>query len=183
VAAAYRGSYLGASVATARAGNVIGGGDWAVDRVVPDVLRALERSKPVALRHPEAVRPWQHVLDPLHGYLLLAERLLDSPAEAPAALNFGPDDESCSVAELVERLTDGFGGRPGWRRDEAAQTVPETAELRLDASRARAELGWSPVLGLDDAVRWTVDWHRGQTGGEDVRALMLAQVAAFEERL
>jgi CDP-glucose 4,6-dehydratase len=183
VAAAYRGSYLG-GVATARAGNVVGGGDWAVDRVVPDVLRALERSEPVALRHPEAVRPWQHVLDPLHGYLLLAERLVDAPADAPAALNFGPDaGESCSVAELVERLSDGFGGRPGWRRDERPQAVPETAELRLDASRARAELGWAPTLRLDDTVRWTVDWHRGRTAGTDVRTLTLAQIAAYEERL
>jgi CDP-glucose 4,6-dehydratase len=145
------------------------------------VLRALDRSEPVELRHPEAIRPWQHVLDPLHGYLLLAERLLDAPLEAPAALNFGPDPgESCSVAELVDRLTDGFGGRPGWRRDEAAQEVPETAELRLDASRAREELGWAPLLGLDEAVQWTVDWHRG---GGDARELTLGQIAAYEERL
>jgi CDP-glucose 4,6-dehydratase len=187
VAAGYRRSYYtpaGIGLATARAGNVIGGGDWAVDRVVPDVLRALERSEPVALRHPDAIRPWQHVLDPLHGYLLLAERLLDSPTEAPAALNFGPDPgESCSVAELVDRLTDGFGGQPGWRRDEDAQEVPETAELRLDASRARAELGWSPALGLEEAVQWTVDWHREHASGADVRDLTLDQIAAYEERL
>jgi CDP-glucose 4,6-dehydratase len=182
VAAAYRRCYLDARVATARAGNVIGGGDWAVDRLVPDVLRALDRSESVVLRHPEAVRPWQHVLDPLHGYLLLAERLLDSSAEAPAALNFGPED-SCSVSELVDRLSDGFGGRPGWRRDEEAQVVPETAELRLDASRARAELGWSSLLGLGEAVDWTVDWHRRQSAGEDARQLTLGQIAAYEERL
>jgi CDP-glucose 4,6-dehydratase len=184
VAAAYRHSYLDGRVATARAGNVIGGGDWAVDRLVPDVLRALERSEPVALRHPDAVRPWQHVLDPLYGYLLLAERLLSEPARAPAVLNFGPDpDESCSVASLVERLSAGFGGRPGWRRDEDAQVVPETAELRLDASRARAELGWAPALGLDDALEWTVDWHNSQGEGVDVRALTLGQIAAYQERL
>ena len=184
VAAAYRHSYLAGRVATARAGNVIGGGDWAVDRLVPDVVRALERSEPVALRHPQAVRPWQHVLDPLHGYLLLAERLLDSAEQAPAALNFGPDpDEACSVSSLVERLSHGFGGRPGWRLAEDGQGVPETAELRLDASRARAELGWAPALGLDEAVKWTVDWHRSHDQGDDVRALTLRQVAAYEERL
>jgi CDP-glucose 4,6-dehydratase len=181
VAAAYRRSYLAGRVVTARAGNVIGGGDWAVDRLVPDVLRALERSEPVLLRHPEAARPWQHVLDPLHGYLLLAE-LLDSAAETPEALNFGPED-SCSVSELVDQLSDGFGGRPGWRRGEEAQLVPETAELRLDASRARAELGWSPLLHLDEAVDWTVDWHRRQSAGEAARQLTLEQIAAYEERL
>jgi CDP-glucose 4,6-dehydratase len=183
VAAAYRHGYLDGRVATARAGNVIGGGDWAVDRIVPDVLHALERGEPVALRHPEAVRPWQHVLDPLHGYLLLAERLLDESCQAPAALNFGPEpDESCSVASLVERLSGGFGG-PGWRRDEDAQAVPETGELRLDASRARAELGWVSALGLDDVVSWTVDWHKKHAQGDDVRVLTLGQIAAYEERL
>ena len=118
------------------------------------------------------------------AHLLLAERLLDSRAQAPAALNFGPDaGESCSVASLVEQVSDGFGGLPGWRRDDDAQVVPETAELRLDASRARAELGWSPVLGLDEAVRWTVDWYRGHSAGQDVRALTIAQIAEYEERL
>jgi CDP-glucose 4,6-dehydratase len=182
VAAAYRRCYLDNRVATARAGNVIGGGDWAVDRLVPDVLRALDRSEPVILRHPEAVRPWQHVLDPLNGYLLLAERLLDSSAEAPDTLNFGPEG-ACSVAELVDRLSDGFDGRPGWRHDEQAPVVPETAELRLDASRARAELGWSSLLGLHEAVDWTVDWHRRESAGEDARQLTLEQIAAYERRL
>jgi CDP-glucose 4,6-dehydratase len=130
------------------------------------------------------VRPWQHVLDPLHGYLLFAECLLDATAEAPAALNFGPgQDESCSVASLVERLTEGFGGLPGWRWDEGEQAVPETTELRLDASRAYRELGWSPLLSLDEAVRWTVDWHRRQSEGQDAQELTLAQIADYEERL
>jgi CDP-glucose 4,6-dehydratase len=186
VAGAYRRSYLalaGIGVATARAGNVIGGGDWATDRIVPDVVRALERSEPVTLRHPAAIRPWQHVLDPLSGYLLLAERLLSEPDDAPTALNFGPDaDGSCSVAALVERLSAGFGGRPGWRPDDQGSVVPETAELRLDASRARAELGWSPRLDLEEAVRWTVEWHRTHMRGEDVRALTLAQIEAHRRR-
>jgi CDP-glucose 4,6-dehydratase len=187
VASAYRHGYFastGVGLATARAGNVIGGGDWAVDRIVPDVLRALERSEPVVLRRPEAVRPWQHVLDSLYGYLLLAERLLERPADAPPALNFGPDPaESCSVAELVERMTDAFGGKPGWQRDEKISDAPETATLKLDASRAKAELGWSPALGLADAIAWTVAWHAAHANGEDVRAVTTRQLADYEQRL
>jgi len=185
VVAAYRRSYLapaGVGVATARSGNVIGGGDWAVDRIVPDVVRALERSQTVSLRHPQAVRPWQHVLDPIRGYLLLAQNLLEAPQEAPAALNFGPDPaDGCSVAELVERLSDAFGGKPGWRADEEAPAVPETQELRLDSSRAKTALGWSPLLGLDEALRWTAEWYRALFSGEDVRAFSLRQIAAYQE--
>jgi CDP-glucose 4,6-dehydratase len=185
VAAAYRRSYLapaGIALATARAGNVIGGGDWATDRVVPDVVRALGREEPVPLRHPDAVRPWQHVLDPLHGYLMLAERLLDDPGRAPAALNFGPDpEEACTVAQLVDRLTEGFGGRPGWVKDGDAPPVPETAALRLDASLAHATLGWSPRLDVDECLRWTVDWYVAHAAGGDAFELTLGQIAAFEE--
>jgi CDP-glucose 4,6-dehydratase len=186
VAAAYRRSYLapaGIALATARAGNVIGGGDWATDRVVPDVVRALGRGEPVPLRHPDAIRPWQHVLDPLHGYLMLAERLLRSPDGAPEALNFGPDPaEACSVSQLVDRLTEGFGGRPGWRKDGDAPPVPETAALRLDASRAHETLGWAPRLDVEECLSWTVEWYARQAAGADARRLTLEQIAAFEER-
>ncbi|MFL5911493.1 MAG: CDP-glucose 4,6-dehydratase [Gaiellaceae bacterium] len=184
VAAAYRQSYFaeGAALATARAGNVIGGGDWAVDRVVPDVVRAVDRGEPVVLRHPGALRPWQHVLEPLHGYLLLAERLLDAPGTAAKTLNFGPDG-TATVAELVERLSAGFGGKPGWRQDEAPVTVAETPALQLDASRAKAELGWRPVLDLDATLDWTADWYRAHAEGEQMRERTLAQIAAYEELL
>jgi CDP-glucose 4,6-dehydratase len=187
VAAAYRRSYLepaGVALATARAGNVIGGGDWAVDRIVPDVVRALERGEPVAVRHPGSVRPWQHVLDPLHGYLLLAERLLDDPGGAPPALNFGPDpEEDATVSELVERLTQGFGGEPGWRQDGDAPHLPETAALRLDAALARQELAWKPALRLEDALAWTVEWYRAWRDGADMRAVTLRQIDAYTRRL
>jgi CDP-glucose 4,6-dehydratase len=183
VAAAYRGYFdPGVGLATVRAGNVIGGGDWAVDRVVPDVVRALERSEPVVLRHPQALRPWQHVLEPLHGYLMLAERLIEDPASAPRSLNFGPDG-AAPVAEVVERLSAGFGGRPGWRQDEAVQAVPETRALSLDASRAHRELGWRPVLDLGETLDWTADWYRGYFEGGDARERTLGQIAAYEERL
>jgi len=184
VVAAYRKSYFDSEVglATARAGNVIGGGDWAVDRVVPDVVRALTRDEPVVLRHPKALRPWQHVLEPLHGYLLLAERLVEDPGSAPKTLNFGPDG-TATVADLVERLSAGFGGRPGWRRDEAPVTVPETPALQLNASRAKAELGWRPVLDLDATLDWTADWYRAHANGEEMRKRTADQIAAYEERL
>jgi CDP-glucose 4,6-dehydratase len=187
VTAAYRHSYLteaGIGLATARAGNVIGGGDWGEDRIVPDTVRALEAEEPVRLRRPDAVRPWQHVLDPLHGYTLLAERLLEAPGEAPTALNFGPDpQETCSVAELVDRLTAGFGGRPGWQPAPAAEDVPETAELRLDASRAHETLQWSPRLTLDEGLQLTVEWYREYLRGADMRTQTLDQIAAYRERL
>jgi CDP-glucose 4,6-dehydratase len=185
VTAAYRRSYFdprGVGVATARAGNVVGGGDWAEDRIVPDVVRALERSEPVLLRHPDALRPWQHVLDPLHGYMLLAERLLHARNEAPVALNFGPDPaQSCSVGELVDRVSAGFGGRPGWRVDVAAPPVPETATLRLDASRAFETLGWSPRIDLERGIHWTVDWYQAYARGDDMRTITLDQISAFED--
>jgi CDP-glucose 4,6-dehydratase len=185
VTAAYRRSYFdarGVGVATARAGNVIGGGDWAADRIVPDIVRALERSEPVLLRHPDALRPWQHVLDPLRGYMLLADRLLHARAEAPVAVNFGPDPaQSCSVGELVDRVTAGFGGKPGWRLDTAAPSVPETASLRLDASCALATLGWSPRIDLERGIRWTVDWYEAYARGDDMRTVTVAQITGFED--
>lgn len=185
--AAYRRSYLDPAqigVATARAGNVIGGGDWAADRVVPDVVRARGLGEPVRLRHPDAVRPWQHVLEPLHGYVLLAEKLLEARATVPPSLNFGPDPSgACSVAELVDRFTAAFGGKPGWETRDVSHSVPETAELRLDATLAKETLGWLPRLTLDETVRWTADWYEASAAGKDARDLALGQIAAYEALL
>ena len=164
VAAAYRASYFSGArpvgLATARAGNVIGGGDWAEDRVVPDLVRALAARRPVVLRSPGSVRPWQHVLEPLRGYLALAERLWSHPAELGGGWNFGPrDDDAASVLELAGR----FAAHWGWGEAEvrpAADGAHEARALRLDCARARERLGWRPVLSLDDAVGETVRWYR-----------------------
>ena len=170
LAASYRES-LGVRVATARAGNVIGGGDWGRDRLLPDLARARESGAPVVLRHPEALRPWQHVLDPLAGYLLLAERLHGS-AEWAAPWNFGPAD-AWPVGWVVERV------RERW--DLSVEVRPpgdavEAPSLRLDASAARERLGWAPRLEASAAVAATVSWYDEVRAGADPRAVTLTQI-------
>jgi CDP-glucose 4,6-dehydratase len=181
---AYRKSFFdpaGVAVATARAGNVIGGGDWAPDRVVPDTVRMLWAGAPVPLRYPDATRPWQHVLDPLHGYLVLAERMAVDGAGVPRALNFGPPLSSCiPVRDLVERLSECWGGRPGWRPDPAPAS-PERATLTLSSSLATDALGWHPVLDVDQAVAWTAEWYGAHRRGDDVVSLTGAQIERYRQ--
>jgi CDP-glucose 4,6-dehydratase len=178
VTAAWRDAF-GLRVATARAGNVIGGGDWGADRLVPDVLRALEQGEPVGLRNPGAVRPWQHVLNPLSGYLVLAERLWEDETAA-RAWNFGPPPEDeRTVREVVERLAALWGGDAPPVTAQAGEHPHETATLRLDSGLARRELGWVPAWDLDAGLRATVEWHRAHVAGEDVRAVMKRQIEAF----
>jgi CDP-glucose 4,6-dehydratase len=186
VAAAYRRSYFppseGVAVSTARAGNVIGGGDWAADRLVVDVIRAcLEGASPI-IRNPSAVRPWQFVLEPLVGYLTLAERSWAAPVPTARAWNFGPELADCqSVGWLVERIARAWGTRTGWTPDRRPQPH-EARLLLLDAGLARRELGWQPRLGLEEAVDWTVDWYRTYAAGGDLRALTLDQIDRFQAR-
>ena len=164
IAAAYRQSYFSspdcARVATARAGNVFGGGDWSEDRLVPDILQALLEHRTIVLRNPQAVRPWQHVLEPLAGYLQLAERLWEAGAEYCEAWNFGPGDgDAISVAELTDRLVSLWGaGRVS--AQPPANAPHEAHTLRLDSSKARQRLHWRPRLSLDEGLQWTVDWTR-----------------------
>lgn len=181
VTAAYRSSFLRASgvhVASARAGNVIGGGDWAADRLVPDFFRAADRSEPVLCRYPAAVRPWQHVLEPVAGYVALAEALFEQGDAVAEAWNFGPaEDDARPVGWILDLLT-AIAGGPGWVRDGSDQPH-EAGLLMLDSSKARQRLGWSPRWRLARALEETVAWHRAWREGQDMRAFSLEQVARF----
>ncbi|MFN2529437.1 MAG: CDP-glucose 4,6-dehydratase [Candidatus Baltobacteraceae bacterium] len=172
VTAAYRQSYFessGTILATARAGNVIGGGDWSEDRLVPDVIRAHTASVPVTLRYPEAVRPWQHVFDPLRGYLDVARRALKGDRSVGGPWNFGPsdDDDRLSVRDVVAALQKSLGDRNGICVESAA--VPyENPELTLDSGKARRELGWKPVMNVRNAIAATAQWYDAFLKGENM---------------
>jgi CDP-glucose 4,6-dehydratase len=177
----FRESFFGRRplLATVRAGNVIGGGDWSADRLIPDCVRALAAGKPVSLRYPEAVRPWQHVLEPLCGYIMLAEALASAPESAPRAVNFGPDAASfCRVRDVVEAFSARFGGRPGWERDAAAHAA-ESQALTLSSGLAERALGWRPRLGIEEALAWTADWYRAHAAKEDMVKFSEAQIARY----
>lgn len=181
VAAAYRSSFFaqGPALATVRAGNVIGGGDWATDRLIPDLIRAFEAGASPLIRSPDSVRPWQHVLEALGGYLKIAERLLNGEREFADAWNFGPsDDDTRPVSWIVERMRAAWGGAPHPQADHGSR-VHEAGLLRLDCSKARTALGWQPALNLETALDWIVDWHKATGRGEDARAVTLAQIAAY----
>ncbi|HTM96567.1 MAG TPA: CDP-glucose 4,6-dehydratase [Croceibacterium sp.] len=182
VAAAWRRSFFseaGPALATARAGNVIGGGDWAADRLLPDLIRAFEADTAPLIRSPDAVRPWQHVLEALSGYLLLAERLLAGERTFADGWNFGPaDDDARPVSWIVERLTRAWGVASAPLSDDGPRPH-EAGLLRLDSSKARALLGWRPRLPLDTALAWIVEWHRAVAAGADARAATVAQIARY----
>jgi CDP-glucose 4,6-dehydratase len=171
-----------ARVATARAGNVIGGGDWAADRLIPDCLRAFAANEPVALRFPGAVRPWQHVLEPLAGYLRLGSRLLSADGGAFAnAWNFGPDvGDDASVGKVAETAARLWGERARVKWNSSDADPPEAGLLRLDSTRARTELGWKPCWSLDQALARTVDWHQAWCRGADMAAFSLEQVRLYQ---
>jgi len=182
VSNAYRQSFFqrsGPALATARAGNVIGGGDWASDRLVPDILRAFERGEPVVIRNPHSTRPWQHVLEPLAGYLTLAQRLWDGGAAFAEGWNLGPRDEDARPVQwIVEQLVDQWGRGARWQLDGG--THPHEANyLKLDISKARARLGWHPTWRLAGALQHIVTWHQAWLDRQDVRALCLQQIAQY----
>ncbi len=182
VTAAYRSSYFaghGVAVATARAGNVIGGGDWANDRLIPDILRALLAGETVQIRNPHAIRPWQHVLEPLSGYLLLAQRLFENGDTFAQGWNFGPaDDDAQPVEWLVQQLCRGWGGGAGYELD-GGDHPHEAHYLKLDCSKARAELGWHSRWGLKKTLEGIISWTRLYQDGGDVRGASLQQIEEF----
>lgn len=183
VTAAYRQSFMakeGIATGSGRAGNVIGGGDWALDRLIPDILRAHERGETIVVRSPKSIRPWQHVLEPLSGYLLLAERLFADGEAFAEGWNLGPNDEDAMpVAWIVERMVGMLDHAPGWRID-APPTQHEANYLKLDASKARARLDWQPRWPLAAALQKIVDWHRAQLAGDDMHDVTLRQIADYE---
>jgi CDP-glucose 4,6-dehydratase len=181
VTGCFRDSFFidGPPVASVRAGNVIGGGDWSADRLIPDCVRALEAGAPVRLRYPQAVRPWQHVLEPLSGYLAMAEALVHAPGEAPRAVNFGPNPASfCSVSAMVEAFSASFGGKPGWVADPGSHR-PEAGALTLSSALAGRALGWQAHLDIAEALSWTADWYRAFRAGENMLHYSQNQLAQY----
>jgi len=164
VAASYQHSFFrngGLTVATARAGNVIGGGDWADDRIMPDAIRALGCGRPFGVRNPSSVRPWQHVLEPVCGYLMLAERVFTEQRVWEGGWNFGPsDDDAVPVSTLSDLIVQSWGEGAGWQNLSQADAPHEESYLKLDSNKARQRLGWQPRLNVADTVRWTIDWYR-----------------------
>jgi CDP-glucose 4,6-dehydratase len=162
-----------------RAGNVIGGGDWSRDRLVPDAVRAFKAAEVLKVRNPHAIRPWQHVLDPVGGYLRLAQRLYADGAGFAEAWNFGPGAASeVNVSTLVSRLVALWGNSAVWAVD-GDQHVHEAAYLKLDCSKASARLGWHPAVDFAKALRLTVDWYRSFENDSDMRAVTTAQIDEF----
>lgn len=185
VTSAYRNSFFspenGVGIATVRAGNVIGGGDWAEDRIVPDIVRALEAGEPVPVRNPGAVRPWQHVMEPLSGYLWLAARLVEAPATHAEGWNFGPKSANCvPVARLVE-IALARWGTGAWQHPDSGNQPHEAHYLKLDITKATTMLGWEPLYDLDTTLACTMDWYAERRKSDfDAQAYTLQQIADYE---
>lgn len=184
VSSAYRNSFLineGIALATARAGNVIGGGDWAKDRIVPDAMRAFMNNEPLMIRNPKATRPWQHVLEPLSGYLMLCQQLIENPESFSAAWNFGPNDEDAQpVSILVDIITNSWGEDAGWEVDKNAHPH-EARYLKLDCSKARNLLKWKPIWRLERALDETVQWYKACHQNKDMYEFTINKIKLYQE--
>ncbi len=188
VTSSYRNSFFnpadfqrhGVALASVRAGNVIGGGDWARDRLIPDIMKAFLAGQSVTIRNPHAIRPWQHVLDPLCGYLELAEKLWRQGPDYAEGWNFGPNDgDAKPVSWIVEHLTTLWGGQARWLLD-AGDHPHEAHYLKLDCSKATMRLDWRPRWNLEQALTRTVDWYKAYAAHEDLRAVTLGQISGYE---
>jgi CDP-glucose 4,6-dehydratase len=173
----------GIALGSARAGNAIGGGDWTSDQLIPDLIRGFLAGKPCLIRNPSAFRPWQFVLEPLRGYLMLAERLSGDAAGFASGWNFGPEDgDAKPVSWIADEMVRLWGEGAAWTRDTTAHPR-EAHALKLDASKAKAGMGWHPVLPLKPALGWIAEWYRAYQSGADLRALTTAQIERYEALL
>ena len=189
VSRAYRDSYfgiLGIGLATARAGNVIGGGDWCANRLVPDTVTSFIKGKKVQIRNPKSVRPWQHVTEPIRGYLVLAQRLFENPQKFAQGWNFGPRQESMievdTLVKLMMDLWKGNGEGLGWEV-KSNTTVIEHETLRLDVGKASRLLEWRPILSITEAMKYTLDWYQHFFDSNDMRELTLSQIQSYTKRV
>jgi CDP-glucose 4,6-dehydratase len=189
VTSAYRNSFFnleeyakhGVALASGRAGNVIGGGDWAIDRLIPDMIRAIKQQESVQIRNPAAIRPWQHVLEPLSGYLVLAENLYQYGTACAEGFNFGPHETDARPVEwIVNRLCQLWGEGAAWALNESPQPH-EATYLKLDCSKARARLGWQPRWSLAHTLEMIVAWHKAEIAGADMRTTTLDQIAQYQQ--
>ena len=187
ISSAYRTSFFQpdehkVAMATARAGNVIGGGDWAKDRLMTDLVIAFTTGNPLLIRNPNAIRPWQHVLEPLRGYLMLAEKLFTHGAEYAQAWNFGPNDEDAKpVSWLTERITEFWGGNAQWQI-QPGDHPHEANYLKLDISKAKTKLDWSPSMDVGQALRLTAEWAQQLSAGADARSITLEQIQIYQDK-
>ncbi|WP_170457535.1 CDP-glucose 4,6-dehydratase [Ruegeria arenilitoris] len=174
----------GPQLSTVRAGNVFGGGDWGEDRLIPDIIRAWNDGQPVTIRNPDSVRPWQHVLEPVAGYLLLAQKILSDGQRFAGAWNFGPNvSGTVNVRDLADMMWRAWGaGAPGFRFPDESATAPhEAGILRLDSTKAQTRLGWRPRLELSQAVELTTDWYKAHATGDDMGKVTQSQIAAYQD--
>ena len=189
VTAAYRSSFFnpedykvhGVALASARAGNVIGGGDWANDRLIPDFMRSIVAGETVVIRSPNAIRPWQHVLEPLSGYLILAEKLFNQGADFAEAWNFGPMENDAKTVEwIISQLVHNWGAGANFKIDENVLNLHEAHFLKLDCSKARMQLGWKPQWDASQTIQRICDWHRAHLNGFDMKYYTLSEIEQYQ---
>lgn len=183
VTSAYRNSYFNKmkiGLASARAGNVIGGGDWAENRLIPDIIRGCMENRSVCIRHPHALRPWQHVLEPLSGYLLLTKHLHEHPEQFADAWNFGPDEDDIKPVNWIsDYITEQWGDNASWYLEDNKEKLHEATLLKLDCNKAKSILNWNPRWNLEAGLNKTIEWYKGFQAKKDIRDLSLEQIATF----